>query len=154
MSKVLIYTDGSALKAPHGKFYCGSGAVLLFNGLKKEICHEVGYATVNIAELTAPILGLECLKFPCKVTIYSDSQYTIDTQTKYIHGWMQRGWRTSNGDPVKNKELIKRLHLLCKQHEVEWVKVRGHSGDVYNDLADELARVASASVKNKLKEAE
>lgn len=149
-----MYTDGSALKAPEGKFYCGAGVVLLFEDKKKEISHELGYATVNIAELTAPILGLECLKFPCKVLIYSDSQYTIDTQTKYIAEWMRRGWRTSTGRPVKNKELIKRLHELCKHHEVEWVKVKGHSGDTYNDLADKLACEASAASKEKLKEAE
>jgi ribonuclease HI len=149
-----MYTDGSALKAQGGKFYCGAGVVLIYGERVKEISHEMGYATVNIAELTAPILGLNMLKSPCKVTIYSDSQYTIDTQTKYLPDWLRRGWRTSTGKPVKNKELIKELYQLSKIHDIEWVKVKGHSGDAMNDLADKLACEASAAVKEKLKESE
>lgn len=149
IKKIEIYTDGSALKAPDGKFYCGSGVVLIYKDVVKEVSHSCDYATVNIAELTAPIIGLELLKEPCDVTIKSDSQYTIDCITKWYKGWHRNNWKTQKGDDVKNKELIQHLHQLCSMHKVTWVKVKGHSGDKYNDLADELAVRASNAFKQK-----
>lgn len=147
MKNVIMYTDGSALKAPDGKFYCGSGVVLLYGEHKREISHICGYATVNVAELTAVIIGLESLKESCNVIIYCDSQYTIDTQEKWYSGWERRGWMTQNKGGVKNKELIQRLNYLCNQHRVKWVKVKSHSGDKFNDLADKLAVKASTKFK-------
>ena len=109
MKKIEIWTDGSALKAPQGNFYCGCGIVMVYGDRVKEISHELGYATVKIAKLTAPIIGLECLKEPCEVKIMSDSQYTIDTQTKWYDGWARRGWITQNKGAVKNRDLIQQL---------------------------------------------
>jgi ribonuclease HI len=150
VKQVEIYTDGSALKAHEGKFYCGCGVVLIYGDIIKEVSHSCGYATVNIAELTAPLLGLKLLKEPCKVRIYSDSQYTINSITKWYLGWVKNKWRNSKKEEVKNKELIQELYNLCQQHEVTWVKVKGHSGNYYNELADQLAVAAS----NKFKEGE
>lgn len=147
---VEIWTDGSALKAPDGKFYCGAGIVLVFGQHKKEMSIPLGLATVNIAELTAPIEGLKALKKRCKVKIMSDSQYTIDTQEKWYSNWERRNWKTQGGGEVKNKELIQLLKKLSLQHEVTWVKVKGHSDLPMNDLADRLACDASAKVKEEM----
>lgn len=147
LKEVEIWTDGSALKAPDGKFYCGAGVVLVYNGFIKEISLPLGLATVNIAELTAPIEGLKSLKEKCRVKIMSDSQYTIDTQQKWYSNWVRRDWKTQTGEGVKNKELIQLLKSLSLQHEISWVKVKGHSDLPLNDLADQLACSASAKVK-------
>jgi len=150
LKNIEIWTDGSALKAPNGKFYCGVGVVLVYNKHVKELSIPLGLATVNIAELTAPIEGLKLLKEKCRVRIYSDSQYTIDTQQKWYSNWERRGWKTQSGGEVKNKELIQLLKRLSRQHDVTWIKVKGHSGLEMNDLADELACRASAKVKEEM----
>lgn len=144
-----IWTDGSALKAAEGKFYCGAGVVLVYGEKVKEISLPLGFATVNIAELTAPIEGLKQLKRKCRVNIMSDSQYTIDTQETWYNNWCLRGWKTQAGAEVKNKDLIQLLKKLSLEHEVTWVKVKGHSDLPLNDLADKLACEASAKVKEK-----
>lgn len=87
------------------------------------------------------------LKEPCKVTIYSDSQYTIDCITKYYKGWERRGFITQNKGEVKNKELIIDLYKTTQKHHVTWVKVAAHSGVYFNELADRLACEASAKSK-------
>jgi len=148
LKKVELWSDGSALKAEDGKFHCGAGTVLIFNGREKHISTPLPDATVNIAELSAAIIGLEALKEVCSVTIYTDSQYTIDCITKWFAGWNRKKWKTQAGGDVKNKHLIQRLHSLCQYHEVEWVKVKGHSDLYYNDLADQLAVQASNLVKS------
>lgn len=142
-----MWVDGSALKGDKGSFHCGSGVVLIYKDKVKGISHPIPDGTVNIAELTAPILGLQCLKEPCDVVIHSDSQYTINTQTKWYESWCRRGWMTQNKGEVKNKDLIQLLYQLSKKHKVTWVKVKSHSGLFYNDLADELAVRASTSLK-------
>lgn len=148
LKEIQIYSDGSALKAPEGKFHCGAGTVLLYKGKERHISTPLPNATVNIAELTAAIVGLEALKEPCIVSIYTDSQYTIDCITKWYSGWNKKRWKTQAGEDVKNKHLIQHLYSLCQNHEVTWVKVKGHSGNYFNDLADQLAVKASNLVKS------
>lgn len=79
----------------------------------------------------------------------SDSQYTISSITQWYNGWQKNKFKTQKGEDVKNKDLIQHLHYLCSKHKVTWVKVKSHSGNVYNDLADELAVRASNNFKNK-----
>ena len=76
----------------------------------------------------AAIAGLEALKRPCQVRLYSDSQYLRDGITKWIHGWKQRGWRTADKKPVKNVDLWQRLEAAAERHQVDWIWVRGHAG--------------------------
>lgn len=94
-------------------------------------------------------MGLELLKESCEVIIRSDSQYTIDCLSKWYNGWHRNNWKTQKGEDVKNKDLIQHLHQLCSKHKVTWVKVKSHSGDKYNDMADELAVLASNAFKEK-----
>lgn len=135
-SKVTIYTDG-ACKGNPGKG--GWGVVLFYKEHKKELWGGCNNVTNNIMEMTAVVRGLEALKKPCEVVIYSDSKYVIDGATKWIKNWKRNGWRTADKKEVKNKDLWMQIDLLCEFHSVEFRWVRGHMGDVGNELADSLA---------------
>jgi ribonuclease HI len=98
-------------------------------------------------ELTAAISGLEALKQPSQVDMHIDSQYVRDGITKYINNWKRNGWRTASKEPVKNQDLWQRLDAARNLHTVRWHWVRGHSGDEFNERADELVREARAELK-------
>lgn len=146
---VTMYSDGSAIKQikDKKKYHGGAGVVLIYNGKEKHLSIPIEDGTNNISELLAPTFGLEALKESCQVTIFTDSMYCINVMTSWVHGWERRGWKTQNKGDVKNKEIIQRLQRACKRHNVEWIHVKGHSGDKYNTIADELACKASASLK-------
>ena len=140
MEEVTIYTDG-ACSGNHGPG--GWGAMLMYKGNKKEISGGKENTTNNVMELTAVIEGLKLLKFPCKVKLYSDSAYVVNAFIqKWIYGWIKNGWKNSSKEPVKNKELWQELYELTKTHEVEFIKVKGHADNEYNNRCDELARNA------------
>ena len=92
-------------------------------------------------ELMAAIQGLEALKRPCRVRLFTDSIYVRDGVTKWIHGWKKNGWRTADKKPVKNVELWQRLDAAQEPHKLRWIWVKGHSGHPENERADELARL-------------
>ena len=138
MEKVGIYTDGACSGNPGPG---GWGAILMCKGVKKEISGGSKQTTNNIMELTAVIEGLKMLKFPCEVDLYSDSAYVVNAfEQKWIFGWIKKNWKTASGDPVKNKELWEELYGLTKIHTVNFIKVKGHSDNEYNNRCDELAR--------------
>jgi len=140
MEEVIIYTDGACSGNPGPG---GWGSILMYKGNKKEISGGKKDTTNNIMELTAVIEGLKLLKFPCKVKLYSDSAYVVNAfNQKWIYGWLKNGWKNSSKDPVKNKELWQELYELTKVHEVEFIKVKGHADNEYNNRCDELARNA------------
>lgn len=140
MEEVIIYTDGACSGNPGPG---GWGSILMYKGSKKEISGGKEDTTNNVMELTAVIEGLKLLKFPCKVKLYSDSAYVVNAFIqKWIYGWLKNGWVNSNKEPVKNKELWQELYNLTKVHEVEFIKVKGHSDNEYNNRCDELARNA------------
>jgi ribonuclease HI len=93
-------------------------------------------------ELMAAISALEALKRPSKVALHTDSQYVKNGITQWIHGWKRNGWKTADKKPVKNEDLWRRLETAANAHQVEWKWVKGHSDDVMNNRADELARGA------------
>ena len=83
------------------------------------------------------------LKYKCDVEIYSDSAYVVNAfHNHWIEGWIKKNWVNANKEPVKNKELWQELYDLTKQHEVKFIKVKGHSDNEYNNRCDELARLA------------
>lgn len=138
MEKVVIYTDGACSGNPGPG---GWGAILMYKGAKKEISGGNRQTTNNIMELTAVVEGLKMLKFPCEVDLYSDSAYVVNAfEQKWIFGWLKKNWKTASGDPVKNKELWQELYELTKIHTVNFIKVKGHSDNEYNNRCDELAR--------------
>ncbi len=140
--RVVIYSDGACLGNPGPGGY---GTVLLAGPHRKELSAGFRLTTNNRMELLGAIVGLEALKRPCEVTLWSDSQYLIHALTKgWLAGWQKKGWRTKDKKPVKNQDLWQRLLAAIDGHVIEWRWVRGHTGDVENERCDELA-VAAAS---------
>jgi ribonuclease HI len=136
-TEVEIFTDGACRGNPGPG---GWAAILRYRGVEKELSGYEANTTNNRMEMMAAISGLEALKRPCRVRLYSDSQYLRDGITKWIHGWKQRGWRTAERQPVKNIDLWQRLDTAAARHAVEWEWVRGHAGHPENERADALAR--------------
>ena len=138
MDKVIIYTDGACSGNPGPG---GWGAILMFNDVKKEISGGAKETTNNIMEITAVIEALKHLKRPCEVEVYSDSAYVVNAfNNGWIYNWIKNNWKTAGKEPVKNKELWQELYDLTKTHKVEFIKVKGHSDNEFNNRCDELAR--------------
>ena len=143
--KVIIYTDGACSGNPGPG---GWGAILMYKGAKKEISGGMKETTNNIMEVTAVIEALKCLKVDSDVQIYSDSAYTVNAFNQgWIYNWMKKGWKTASGEPVKNKELWQELYSLTKKHKVEFIKVKGHADNEFNNRCDEMAREAIKKIK-------
>jgi len=139
-SHVTLYTDGACSGNPGPG---GWGCILIYKEHKRKLSGYENDTTNNKMELTAVIKGLECLKKTSHVTVITDSQYVKNAFTSgWLEGWIANGWKTKAGDPVKNQELWKHLHLLQTKHHLTWQWVKGHSGNLYNDLCDQLARQA------------
>lgn len=137
MDEVVIYTDGACSGNP-GKG--GWGAILMYGDTKKEISGAEMMTTNNQMELTAPIKALALLKRPCKVKVYSDSAYLINAfKEGWIYNWQKNGWKTASKQNVKNRELWEEIYRFTKIHEIEWIKVKGHADNEYNNRCDELA---------------
>ena len=140
MENVIIYTDGACSGNPGSG---GWGTVLMYKDVKKEIFGGEKNTTNNIMELTAVVEGLKLLKFPCDVKLYSDSAYIVNAFNQgWIYNWKKKNWKTADGKEVKNKEIWQELYSLTKIHKVEFIKVKGHSDNKYNNRCDELARNA------------
>ncbi len=143
-----IYTDGACSGNPGPGGY---GTILVHvdkDGFKHEKELSAGYKCVtnNQMELMAVIVGLESLKKPCEVTLYSDSKYVVDAfNNNWIDVWIKKGWKTAGKSPVKNVELWKRLLKAKEPHEVKFVWVKGHAGHEYNERCDTLAVTAYKS---------
>ena len=137
---VVIYTDGGC--APTNPGPGGWAAILIKGEHQKELKGGELYTTNNRMELMAAISGLEALKRPSTVNMHTDSQYVRDGITKYINNWKRNGWRTASREPVKNQDLWQRLEAVRDLHKVRWHWVKGHSGDHFNERADELVRAA------------
>jgi ribonuclease HI len=114
--------------------------VLRSKGTERELYGGEPLTTNNRMELMAAIQGLEALRRPTTVTLYTDSTYLLNGITKWITGWQRNGWLTSAKKPVKNADLWRRLVDAMKEHEISWLWVKGHAGDPGNERADALAR--------------
>ncbi|MEX0772700.1 MAG: ribonuclease HI [Balneolales bacterium] len=139
MSKpiVSIYTDGACRGNPGPG---GWAALLESNGKKKELSGGEKRTTNNRMEMRAIIEGLRSLNKPCTVNIYSDSALIINTFNKgWIVNWQRRNWKKADKKPVENKDLWQEMLSVMDNHTVNWVKVKGHSTDIRNNLVDELA---------------
>mgnify|MGYP003951071363 FL=1 len=134
-----IFTDGACRGNPGPG---GWAALLRHRQEEKMISGAVEQTTNNRMELTAAIEGLEQLKRPMMVILTTDSQYVKDGITKWIEGWKQKGWITSQKKPVKNVDLWKRLDQAVSIHEVDWKWVKGHSGHRENEMVDQAANIA------------
>jgi len=138
---VIIYTDGGCDPNP-GRG--GWAALLLADGLEKELLGCAPVTTNNRMELTAAIEALRALKHPSVVDLYTDSQYLMRGITEWMPKWLVKNWRGSNG-PVLNKDLWQALLVETARHKIKWHWVKGHSTDRYNQRVDELVQKARAA---------
>ncbi|MGN0805621.1 MAG: ribonuclease HI [Candidatus Coproplasma sp.] len=145
MKRVTIYTDGACSGNPG---VGGWGAVLMYNGVEKRISGAEDNTTNNRMELFAVISALECLKEPCEVTVYSDSAYTVNGFSNgWVYDWERSDWKKADKKPVLNSDLWKRLLALTRKHKVEFIKVKGHADNEYNNVCDKLATDAVKNFK-------
>jgi len=132
-----IYTDRACRGNPRPG---GWGAILVYNGVEKELCGGERETTNNRMELTAVIEGLKALKESCEVTLYSDSRYIIDSlQLGWVNSWRKRNWRKADGKKALNDDLWKILVEEYEKHTMTLVWVKGHNGHSYNERCDKLA---------------
>ena len=136
--EIEIFTDGACSGNPGPG---GWAAILRMGERERELSGGDTSTTNNRMELMGAISGLEALKRPCEVKLYTDSRYVLDGATKWIHGWKKNGWRTADKKAVKNVELWQRLTAAAAPHKVHWAWVKGHSGHAGNERADQLARL-------------
>ncbi len=140
MKEVLLFTDGACSGNP-GKG--GYGAILKYGSFEKEMSRGFVSTTNNRMELLAAIVGLEALKEPCKVDLYSDSKYLVDAVNKgWVYNWKKNGWKKSDKKSALNVDLWERLLALMETHRVTFHWVKGHDGHPENERCDRLAVLA------------
>jgi ribonuclease HI len=137
---VEIYTDGGCDPNPGPGAY---GVVLLHPKKRKAISGGFRRTTNNRMEILAAIAGLELLKQPCTVRLYSDSQYLVKAMTEgWMAKWKRKDWWRTNTERPENVDLWKRLDQLCATHQVKFLWVKGHAGNKENEACDRLATMA------------
>ena len=138
MKEVIAYTDGACSGNPGPG---GWGVVLMYKEQSAELSGYESATTNNRMELLAAIKALSALKQPCIVRLYSDSAYLINAfQKHWLDSWQRRNWLKADKKPVENQDLWRELLRLSAIHRVEWIKVKGHADNPYNNRCDELAR--------------
>ncbi len=137
---ITIYTDGSCLNNPGNG---GLAAIININSEIVKISGSVKDTTNNKMELMAPIKALQTIKEKQPIEIYTDSQYVRLGITDWVHKWIKNNWLTSKKEAVKNKELWIQLYDLNKSHEIKWIWVKAHGGNILNEEVDLLAKQAA-----------
>ena len=146
MKTVDLYTDGACSGNPGIGGYC---AILSYNGVEKIISGYELDTTNNRMELLSVIKGLQALKEPCKVNLYSDSQYVVDAFNKnWIDSWKSNGWKNASKKEVKNIDLWQSLTILTEKHFVAFIKVKGHADNEYNNRCDKIAVEEYKKIQN------
>ena len=147
-ARFLAFVDGSSLSNPGGPG--GTGFVVLdrsrpalrFGGTRWTEDGGAG-VTNNRMELRAVLDALHGLPEGETVEVVSDSRYVVDALTKWIHGWRRKGWKTTAGEPVLNRDLIEALDARIGELRVRFQWVRGHDGHAVNEIVDALASAAA-----------
>ena len=138
--KIVAYTDGSCIDAVGGLGY-----VFMYNGNTIPFSAKVPIypCTNQIAELYAIYAVIHFINLSYStvknISIYTDSKYSIGCLTLWYKNWQKNGWFNSKGEPVANKELIQAILAAMNGLKIDFVHVRGHQGDYYNEMADRLA---------------
>lgn len=136
LARVTIYTDGACEPNPGPG---GWAALLLFGKSEKELWGSEAWTTNNRMELTAAVQALKALNEPCRVNLYTDSEYLRRGITEWMLDWRRRGWKRKSGK-LANIDLWQELDASLKAHDISWHWVRGHAGNRYNQRVDSLAR--------------
>ena len=154
MKEIIINTDGGT-RNNQCEDNLGAYAYHIKMGeYEKEFAYAEQFTTNNIQEMKALIEALKCLKKEgLSITVKTDSNYVIKGCTEWLKGWKRKNWKNSKGLPVKNKELWEELdRLLMKNNNVKFVKVKGHSGDYWNEYVDDMVNVAMDKLEERLNE--
>ena len=138
-NEILIWTDGACSGNPGPG---GWGVLIKNRNLSQKFNGGEPNTTNNRMELMAVIKALENVKFNSKIKIYTDSQYVKNGITIWITTWKNKNWKTSSNKEVKNRDLWEKLDKLVNHYEIRWEWIRGHSGNIKNEIADQLARSA------------
>ena len=137
MKEVTIYTDGACSGNPGPG---GWAAILIYGGKEKELSGGEPHTTNNRMELTAVISGLEALKEPCLVNVYSDSKYVVDAiNLGWAKSWQKKGWKRNKDETAKNPDLWEKLLHLLDIHQTRLIWLKGHDENLYNERCDRLA---------------
>ncbi len=143
---VVIYTDGACRGNPGPG---GWGALLAKGPHQKAISGYEAHTTNNRMELQAALSALQALKQPCRIVLWTDSEYLRKGMTEWLPGWQARGWKTAAKQPVKNADLWQSLLAAAAPHQIDWRWVKGHAGDPGNEAVD---RLANEAIDNALKQ--
>ncbi|MBS1724789.1 MAG: ribonuclease HI [Armatimonadetes bacterium] len=142
LKEVTVYTDGACQGNPGRGGFC---AVLQFGDKRREIVKGYRLTTNNRMEMRAAIAGLEALRYPCRVTIWTDSKYLADgIEQGWAKRWRSKGWVVKSGERAANVDLWAQLLALCETHEVRFRWLKGHAGHEENELCDRLSVEAAA----------
>ena len=145
---VTIYTDGSCSGNPGNG---GWGAILMHAGRKKELSGGERETTNNRMELMAAIMALKQLKVPCNVDLYSDSAYMVNAfNLGWVNTWKANGYRGSDKKQIKNLELWLELFKLTEIHNVNFIKVKGHADNEFNNRCDQLAVMETTKLNEEI----
>ena len=148
-NRLEIYCDGGCRGNQSDENVGGWGAYLLWGGHEKRLHGGEAYTTNNKMELMAAIEALRAITDKSVPTdVFLDSAYVLGGITDWIHGWMQKGWKNAKKEPVANKELW--LELWAEKEkfaDISFHKVKGHSDNVGNNIADELANLGMDEVE-------
>lgn len=140
MKHVFLFSDGACSGNPGPG---GWGVILRYNDTEKELSGGEAETTNNRMELTAVIKGLNALRFPCRVTVTSDSKYVCDAiNQNWLSAWVKNGWKKADQKPVLNTDLWMELLRLMEIHSVEFLWIKGHAGHPENERCDKLAVAA------------
>lgn len=139
-----LYADGACKGNPG---IGGWGAWLKAGEHEKALFGGEAMTTNNRMELQAVISGLQALRKPCKIKVFTDSSYVQKGMTEWLAGWKLKQWRTADKKPVKNADLWQILDQLVQPHQVQWIWVKGHAGNVGNERADALANAGVRQVQ-------
>ncbi len=144
---VEIYADGACSGNPG---VGGYGAILRAGDKERELsgCEEM--TTNNRMELLGVISALEALRRPCRVQVTTDSNYIVKGMNEWIEGWINKNWKNSQKKDVLNRDLWERLLRASRQHDVEWLWIKGHNGHLENERCDELAREAIKKCRQRM----
>ncbi|MGI5837608.1 MAG: ribonuclease HI [Chloroflexota bacterium] len=138
-----VYSDGACLGNPGPGGYCA--IVRVPGNPEKMVSGGKARTTNNEMEMTAAIEGLKVAiaQGAREITVVSDSEYLVKGMTGWVRGWLRNGWKTSRGEPVKNRPLWEELHRLSQGRSVTWSWIRGHAGHPENERCDAVAVAAA-----------
>lgn len=137
LKEVIVYTDGACKGNPGPGGYC---AVLVYGEKRRNVTGGFRLTTNNRMEMMAAIAALETLRYPCTVTIWTDSKYLHDSiELGWAKRWRAKGWVVKTGNKAANPDLWERLLSLCETHKVRFRWLKGHAGHAENELCDELS---------------